>query len=299
MDSYRKGGRIVKDFVITTDSNSDLPVSYIKEKNIGIISHYYDLEGVTYGEDNLLSSKEFYDKMRQGIMPTTMASNPAVIRDVFQNYVNQGLDVLHISFSSALSGGYSNVAVGAAEICEENPGAKIVVVDTLNVSLGQGMVIMKAIQLKEQGKSMDEIVSWIEEHKFEFCVQFTVDDLFHLHRGGRVSKATAIVGTMINVKPILYVNNEGALVSLSSTRGRKKSLTTIVDNMIARMGKYKDSDDVICVVHGDAPEDAEFVVNLIKEKLQRDNILVNTVSPSIGAHSGPGALGICFMGEQR
>jgi len=289
----------VKNFVITTDSNSDLPLSYIEEKKIGVISHYYDLEGVTYGEDNLLSPKEFYDRMRKGVMPTTMASNPAVIREVFQGYVDQGLDVLHISFSSALSGGYSNVSVGAAEICEENPGAKIMVVDTMNVSLGEGMVIMKAVQMKEQGKSLEEIAAWIEEHKLEFCVQFTVDDLFHLHRGGRVSKATAIVGTMINVKPILYVNNEGALVSLSSTRGRKKSLITIVDNMIERMGKYKDSDDVICVVHGDAPEDAEFVVNLIKEKLNRDKIMVNTVSPSIGAHSGPGALGICFMGEKR
>lgn len=289
----------MRDFAITTDSNSDLLSDYIQENKIGIISHYYDLEGITYGEDNLLPAKVFYDKMRQGIMPTTMASNPAVIREVFQNYVDQGLDVLHISFSSALSGGCSNVTIGAAEICEENPGAKIVVIDTLNVSLGEGMVIMKAVQMKEQGKSMDEIAAWIEEHKLEFCVQFTVDDLFHLHRGGRVSKATAIVGSMINVKPILYVNNEGALVSLGSTRGRKKSLITIVDNMIERMGKYRNSDDVICVVHGDALEDAEFVVNLIKEKLHRDNIIVNTVSPSIGAHSGPGALGICFMGEKR
>ena len=289
----------MKDFVITTDSNSDLPLAYIKEKEIGVISHYYDLEGTTYGEDNLLPAKVFYDKMRQGLMPTTMASNPAVIREVFQGYVDRGLDVLHISFTSELSGGFSNVSVGAAEICEENPGAKIVVIDTLNASLGEGMVIMKAVSMKDEGKSMDEIVQWIEAHKLEFCVQFTVDDLFHLHRGGRVSKATAIIGSMINVKPILYVNNEGALVSLSTCRGRKKSLITLVDNMIARMGKYKEGNDVICVVHGDAEEDAQFVVNLIKEKLNRDNILVNTISPSIGAHSGPGALGICFMGENR
>lgn len=289
----------MKDFVITTDSNSDLPLAYIKEKGIGVISHYYDLEGITYGEDNLLPAKIFYDKMRQGLMPTTMASNPAVIRDVFQGYVDQGLDVLHISFSSELSGGFSNVSVGAAEICEENPGAKIIVIDTLNGSLGEGMVIMKAVQMKEEGKSMDEIVQWIEAHKLEFCIQFTVDDLFHLHRGGRVSKATAIIGSMINVKPILYINNDGALVPLSTCRGRKKSLITLVDNMIARMGKYKEGNDAICVVHGDAEEDAQFVINLIKEKLNRDNIIVNTISPSIGAHSGPGALGICFMGENR
>ncbi|WP_312373040.1 DegV family protein [Lachnoclostridium sp.] len=289
----------MKEFVITTDSNSDLLPSYIKEKKIGIISHYYDLEGITYGEDNLLSAKEFYDKMRAGIMPTTMASNPAVIRETFQNYVNEGYDVLHISFSSALSGGCNNVMVGAQEICEENEGAKIIVIDSLNVSLGQGMVIMKAVAMREQGKSIDEVAAWIEAHKLEFCVQFTVDDLYHLHRGGRVSKATAIVGSMINIKPILVVNNEGQLVSNGTTRGRKKSLATLVDNMLSTMGKYQNEQNVICVVHGDVEEDANFLVNLIKEKLHIDNIVVNTVSPSIGAHSGPGAIGICYMGEHR
>lgn len=289
----------MKEFVITTDSNSDLLPSYIKEKNIGIISHYYDLEGITYGEDHLLSAKEFYDKMRAGIMPTTMASNPAVIRETFQNYVNEGYDVLHISFSSALSGGCNNVMVGAQEICEENEGAKIIVIDSLNVSLGQGMVIMKAVAMREQGKSIDEVAAWIEEHKLEFCVQFTVDDLYHLHRGGRVSRATAIVGSMINIKPILVVNNEGQLVSNGTTRGRKKSLATLVDNMLSTMGKYQNEQNVICVVHGDVEEDANFLVNLIKEKLHIDNIVVNTVSPSIGAHSGPGAIGICYMGEHR
>lgn len=289
----------MKEFVITTDSNSDLLPSYIKEKNIGIISHYYDLEGITYGEDHLLSAKEFYDKMRAGIMPTTMASNPAVIRETFQNYVNEGYDVLHISFSSALSGGCNNVMVGAQEICEENEGAKIIVIDSLNVSLGQGMVIMKAVAMREQGKSIDEVAAWIEEHKLEFCVQFTVDDLYHLHRGGRVSRATAIVGSMINIKPILVVNNEGQLVSNGTTRGRKKSLATLVDNMLSTMGKYQNEQNVVCVVHGDVEEDANFLVNLIKEKLHIDNIVVNTVSPSIGAHSGPGAIGICYMGEHR
>ena len=289
----------MKEFAITTDSNSDLLQSYIKEKGIGIISHYYNLEGVTYGEDFVLSTKDFYDKMRQGMMPTTMASNPAVIRDTFQNYINQGFDVLHISFSSALSGGYNNVAVGAMEICEENPEAKIIVIDTLNVSLSQGMVIMKAVELREQGMSIDEVAAWIEEHKLEYCVQFTVDDLFHLNRGGRVSKTKAIVGTMISIKPILVVNNNGELVASGTTRGRKKSLMTIVDNMIANMGQYKVEDNVICVVHGDVEDDANFVVSLIKEKLHTDNIIVNSISPSIGAHSGPGAIGICYRGEHR
>jgi DegV family protein with EDD domain len=289
----------MRNFVITADSNCDLLPEYIKEKKIGIIPHYYDIDGVTYGDEINLTTKEFYNKMREGKMPTTMASNPAVIRETFQKYIDEELDVLHISFSSALSGGHSNVVVGAAEICEENPGSRIVVLDSLNVSLGEGMVIMKAVMMKEAGKSMDDIIDWIETNKLNFCVQFTVDDLFHLQRGGRVSKLTAIVGSMINVKPILVVNNEGALVSAGTVRGRKKSLATIVDNMEKSMGRYKEDDEVICVLHGDDLEEAEYVVGLIKEKFPNKSVIVNSISPSIGAHSGPGAIGITYMGENR
>jgi DegV family protein with EDD domain len=289
----------MKGFVITADSNSDLLEDYIKEKQIGIIPHYYDLEGITYGDEVNLTPKEFYDKMRTGLMPTTMASNPEVIRKTFQDYVNQGFDILHISFSSALSGGCSNVVTGAIEICEENPGAKIIVIDTLNASMGEGMFVMKAVQLKEEGKSIDETAAWLEEHKQDFCVRFTVDDLGHLHRGGRISKTTAIIGSMINIKPILYLNPEGQLVALSTARGRKKSLATICNDMLNSMGKYKDGNDAICIAHGDSLEDALYLKELILEKLPNKQIIVNFVSPSIGSHSGPGAIGLCFMGEKR
>lgn len=289
----------MKDFVITADSNCDLLNDYIEENRIGIIPHYYDLEGVTYGDEVNLTPKEFYDKMRSGLMPTTMASNPEVIRRTFQNYVDQGLDILHISFSSALSGGCSNVMAGAIEICEDNPGAKIVVIDTLNASMGEGMCVMKAVQLKNEGKSLEEISDWLEEHKMKFCVRFTVDDLNHLQRGGRISKTTAFVGTMINIKPILYVNTEGQLVPLSTTRGRKKSLSVIAENMLESMGKYRDEKDMICIAHGDAPEDAQYLASMVREKLPHKKIILNTISPSIGAHSGPGAIGLCFMGEIR
>ncbi len=286
-------------FVITADSNSDLLDEYIKEKQIGIIPHYYDLEGITYGDEINLTPKEFYDKMRSGIMPTTMASNPEVIRRTFLSYIDQGFDVLHISFSSALSGGCSNVVSGANEILEENPNAKIIVIDTLNASMGEGLFVMKAVQLREEGKSIEVTASWLEEHKQDFCVRFTVDDLFHLHRGGRISKTTAVIGSMINIKPILFVNSEGQLVAQSSARGRKKSLTTICNDMLDCMGKYRESDDAICIAHGDALEDALYLKELILEKLPGRQIIINYVSPSIGAHSGPGAIGLCFMGEKR
>ena len=289
----------MKDFIITADSNSDLLESFIKEKHIGIIPHYYDLEGITYGDEVNLTPKEFYDKMRTGLMPTTMASNPEVIRKTFQSYLDQGYDILHISFSSALSGGCSNVVTGAQEICEENPGAKIIVIDTLNASMGEGLFIMKAVRMKEEGKSIDEIATWLEDHKQEFCVRFTVDDLNHLHRGGRISKTTAIIGSMINIKPVLYLNPDGQLVALTSARGRKKSLSTICNDMIESMGKYKDTDEPICIAHGDSYEDAKYLEDLIHEKLPHKQIIINYVSPSIGAHSGPGAIGLCFMGEKR
>lgn len=286
-------------FVITADSNSDLLDDYIKEKNIGIIPHYYDIKGITYGDEINLTPKEFYDKMRGGLMPTTMASNPEVIQETFQNYINQGLDILHISFSSALSGGCSNVMTGARDLCEENPDTKIIVLDTLNASLGEGMFVMKAVSMKEEGKSIDEIASWLEEHKMDFCVLFTVDDLNHLQRGGRISKTTALIGSMMSVKPILYLNEEGQLVPLSTSRGRKKSLSTICNKMIENMGKYKDDHDYVCIVHGDALEDANYLANLVKEALPHKQIIINTVSPSIGSHSGPGAIGLCFMSEKR
>ena len=289
----------MRDFVITTDSNSDLPKDYLTEKGIGIIPHYYDIDQITYGGDHELTVKEFYDKMRAGSVATTTASNPAVIRETFSDYAARGFDILHISFSSALSGGYNNICMGAAEIREAYPQAQILVHDTLNVSLGQGLAIMKAVQMKEAGHTIGEIYTWLEEHRNEFCVQFTVEDLRYLYRGGRISKTTAIVGSMISVKPILYVNPEGKLVSLSSVRGRKRSLSTIVNNMAERIGTHINDTLPICILHGDVPQDAQYVAGLIKEKLGTDNILINTVGPSIGAHSGPGAIGICFPGEYR
>lgn len=289
----------MKDFIITTDSNADLLESYVNENHIGIIPHYYDLEGVTYGDEINLTPKEFYDKMRAGLMPTTMASNPEVIRRTFSSYINQGFDILHISFSSALSGGCSNVTTGAMDICEENPDAKIIVLDTLSASMGQGMFIMKAVKMRKEGKSIEETAAWLENHKQEFCIRFTVDDLGHLHRGGRISKTTAVIGSMINIKPLLKLSPEGQLISGGTARGRKKSLNTIFNQMQEDMGNYADEDNIICILHGDAEEDAKYLEGLIKEKFPQNQIIINYVSPSIGAHSGPGAIGLCFMGEKR
>lgn len=289
----------MKRFVITTDSNSDLPMEYIKKYEIGIVPHYYSIGDATYGGETELSAKEFYDQMREGKTAATMASNPAVIHDIFERYILEGYNILHISFSSALSGGCSNVSVQALELCEKYPHNKIIVVDSLNVSLSQGMMILKAASLREAGRTLEETADWLESHKMNFCVQFTVDNLHYLQRGGRISKTTALVGSMINVKPILHVNKGGELVSLGSVRGRKRSLNSLLQNVEKRMGRYKNGELLFGIVHGDCPEDADYLAGQLKEKFPGGNMITNMVGPSIGAHSGPGAVGICFMGEER
>jgi DegV family protein with EDD domain len=289
----------MKKFIITTDTTCDLPQDYLKKNNIPLIPLYYSFEGTIYGENNDLEPKEFYNKMRGGAMPTTMAVNPDTAKQIFSGLLEEGYDILHIAFSSGLSGSYSATAMAARELCEEKPDAKIVVVDSLCASLGEGLLVHKAVQLKEQGKSLDEIQKWLEKNQLHLCHVFTVDDLHHLHRGGRVSKTTAIIGTLINVKPVLHVDNEGHLIPLNNVRGRKKALMNLVDNMESRLDGYKDQNDIVFISHGDCIEDAEYVASLIKERFGIENVLIHYISPTIGAHAGPGTVALFFMGNER
>lgn len=284
-------------FIITTDTTSDLPEEYLKENNLNLLSLYYNFNGTVYGGNNNLDSKVFYDMMRGGAMPTTMAANPESARELFNGLLDQGHDILHIAFSSGLSSSYSAAATAAREISEERPEAKIIVIDTLSASLGEGLLVHKAIQMKNSGKSIDEVAEWVEKNKLNLCHIFTVDDLHHLHRGGRVSKTTAIIGTLINVKPVLHMDNDGHLVPLNNVRGRKKALVALVDQMEARVKGY--DNDIVFISHGDCIEDAEYVAELVKERFGIDKSLINYVSPTIGAHSGPGTVALFFMGDYR
>ena len=226
-----------------------------------------------------------------------MASNPDFVQNTFKKAIDAGYDILHLSFSSALSSSYNTAAVAAREICEENPNARIVVIDSLCASLGQGLLVHKAVMMKEAGKSMDEILTWIQDNRLYFCHEFTVDDLFNLHRGGRVSKATAIIGTLINVKPVLHVDDEGRLMPVENVRGRKKSLIALVDHMEEKIGDFKN--DTVFISHGDCLEDAEFVRDLVTKRFGITNFIINYVSPTIGAHSGPGTVALFYMGTHR
>lgn len=289
----------MRDFVITTESNSDLSKKFVQENQIGVIPHYYTVEEEMYGEDKELTVEEFYQVMREQKAVGTMASNPAVIEEMFQGYAEEGKDVLHISFSSALSGGCGNVQMVAGQVMEEHPEMKILVVDTLSASLGEALFIKKALSMKKEGKGLEAIAEVLNALVPNLCVQFTVDDLNHLYRGGRLSKTTAVLGTIINIKPILYIDNEGRLVALGKTRGRKKSLQMLVDNMAERIGSFLDKQIFIGIVHGDCEEDARLLQSMIEERFGYKDFIIRPIGPSIGAHSGPGALGLIFLGEHR
>lgn len=289
------------EYIITTDSTCDLPKSYIKENNIRVLPLTYVLEGVTYNIDKTLPINEFYGKMKSGAMPTTSQVNPEEAKEAFLSILEDGVGILHIAFSSGLSGSYNSARIAAEELREENPEYVICVIDSLCASLGEGMLVHKAVKLKEQGKTIQEAVKWLEANKLHVCHNFTPDDLNHLYRGGRVSKTAAILGTMANVKPVLHVDDEGHLIPLSKVRGRKKSLVTLVDNMEKQIGSYIEENkrDGVFIGHGDVEEDARFVADLVKERFGIESFLINYVGPVIGSHTGPGIMALFFMGEKR
>ena len=289
----------MRDFIITTDSNSDLPEEYIKKLGTVIIPQYYSFGDTVYGDELHMPPAEFYERMKNGELPQSQANNPAVIEDKFRSVLDRGLDIIHIAFSSALSGSYNNVCMVARELEEEYPEARITVIDSLNVSLGETILLLHAAELKDKGSSYDEIVSDLETYKQHINVQFTVDDLFHLQRGGRVSKTTALVGSALNLKPFLTVTDAGTLISDGTARGRKKSIRTLVDRMKDTLEDTPDTSVPVGIVHGNCIEDANTVAELVKSETGFTNIIINDISPSIGTHAGPGALGILYYGKRK
>lgn len=288
------------DFMITTDTTADLPADYVAEHHLGIMSLTYTLEGVTYDWEHPMDVKEFYQKMRDGSMPTTSQVNPEIARELFTKWATEGnCDILHVAFSSGLSGSYNSARMAAQELEEEGFPHKILVIDSLCASLGEGLLIHKALQKKEAGASLEETAQFVEDIKLHIVHNFTVDNLFHLYRGGRVSKTAAFLGTIASIKPILHVDNDGHLIPLSKVRGRKKSLLALVDSMEQQMGSYADKNDIVFISHGDSEEDAQFVADQIKLRFGIDSFLINYVGSTIGAHSGPGTIALFYLGDYR
>ena len=289
----------MSEYVITTDNNSDLPEKYLKDHGVGCMYLSYSMDGKNYTHGNFLPEHEFYEAMRNGSMPTTAQVNPENAKALLEPYLKEGKDILHIAFSSALSGTYNSSRIAAEELMEDYPDRKIIVVDSLGASLGQGLLVYLAQEKKEQGEDMETVAKWAEENRLHMVHLFTVNDLNHLYRGGRISRTTAVVGSMLNIKPVLHVDDEGHLIPLSKVRGRKKSLLALVDSMEELQGSYAGKNEVIFISHGDCIEDAEYVKELVEKKYGISSFLINHVGPVIGSHSGPGTLALFFMGDHR
>lgn len=287
----------MREFVITVNSTVDMPKEWLEERNVDVIPLRYTIDGETYEDMFGLSAKEFFAKIRAGKKSVTSQVNPQQAKSALERYVKEGKDVLHLAFSSALSGTYNSMCLAAEELREEYPEAKIVIIDTLCACMGEGLLVYYASKMKAEGKSIDEVAEWVEEYKLHVCHNFTVDDLYHLHRGGRVSKATAVVGTMVKIKPILHMNSKGELEMVGKERGRKKSMHSIVD-MAVEQSKGWDN-EIILITHGDCEEEAQYLATLVKEKMGIEKILINNIGAVIGSHTGPGVLSVFNMGNKR
>ncbi len=282
---------------IVTDTCCDFPEQMYGELNLDVVRLSVNYKGQTtdtYTENWL---KDMFDGLRSGEVATTAAVNPTGWETVIEPILQGGEDVLVLAFSSGLSATYQSAVIAAEELSERYPDRKIKVVDTLCASLGQGLLVYYACQKRDAGFSLDDLTAWCEENKFRLCHWFTVDDLMYLKRGGRVSAATALVGTMLKIKPVLHMDNEGHLINISKTRGRKASIEAIADKM-GELGLPGENETVF-ICHGDCMDDAKYLESLVKERYGVKNVLIYYVGAVIGSHSGPGTLALFFLGKER
>lgn len=290
----------MNDFVILTDSCCDLPGNLAREWGLEVLPLTLHLGDQEYQNDldgRELSFHDFYDQLRQQAICTTSAVNVEVFEEKMESLLKQGKDVLCILFSSGLSNTCNAGFLAAQELAPKYPGQKLYTVDSLCASLGQGLLIYHAVQLQKKGKTIDEVRDWVEENKLKLCHWFTVDDLNHLKRGGRVSPATALIGTVLGIKPVMHVDDEGHLINVSKARGRRPSLSALVDQMEETV--IDPEKQMIFISHGDCLEDAEWVRDEVRRRFKVKDIVINYVGPVIGTHSGPGTVALFFLGIHR
>ena len=290
----------MNDFVIVTDSSVDLPASMVEELGIEVLPLSFTIGGKTYHnypDDREMELKVFYQRLRGGEMATTAAVNVAEYTAMLEPLLQAGRDVLVLAFSSGLSATYQSSRVAVEELAEQYPERKIFTVDTLCASMGQGLLVWHAVQQQRQGKSIEEVRDWAEQNKLRVCHWFTVDDLHFLKRGGRISSATAVLGSMLQIKPVLHVDNEGHLINMGKARGRAASLTAIVDHMEQTV--IRPEEQIVFISHGDCQEEAERVGEDVRRRFGVKQVVINTIGPVIGAHSGPGTVALFFLGKER
>ena len=290
----------MSDFIILTDSSADLSAEMAQELDVQVIPLSFIMKGRTYRnfpDNREMDPHLFYEALRQGEEATTAAINVAQYTEAMEPLLQAGKDVLILAFSSGLSATYNASRLAVEELSAQYPDRKLYTVDTLCASLGQGLLVWYAAKARERGGTIEEVRDWVEDRKLNLCHQFTVDDLHFLKRGGRISAATALVGSVLQVKPVLHVDNEGHLVNIGKVRGRQAALKALVDRM--EETAIDSGSLTVFISHGDCLEDAQTVAGMVKKRFGVQNICINYVGPVIGAHSGPGTVALFYIGTNR
>lgn len=286
-------------YQIFTDATTDFLPHDVEALHITVIPMEYIIDGKTYRNtpDNRdLSPKAFYDAMRAGKMPTTSQIPAAQYEDWFLPVVQSGQDILFLCFSSALTGCFHNACLAANAIMEQYPERKVLVVDSRAASRGEGLLVEECVALRQEGKSLEYVANWAVEERSNLQHWVTVDDLNHLKRGGRISAASALIGGMLGIKPIIHIDESGALVPVDKVRGRKAAIDYLVDRFAE---SYLPGRGNVYVAHGDCLEDAEYCAKQIREKTGVKQVEIAMVGPIIGAHTGPGLVAILYMGKKQ
>ncbi len=287
-------------YKIVTDSSSNLTDELIERFDLTVVPLMVITETgeyPSYVKGQKTDLKPFYDKLRAHEKISTSCANADAFRESFEQILQSGNDVLCVAFSSGLSATYNAAKMAADELSEKYPSRTIRVVDSLSAALGEGLLVYHAYELKEQGKSLAEVADWLEENKLKCCHWFTVDDLYHLFKGGRVKASGYLLAMALSVKPMMHMDNSGHLVPVGKVIGRKKSILTLAEQIATSI--VNPEEQVIFISHGDCVEEAEFLAKKIKEKVRVKDVVINMLEPVIGAHSGPGTMAVFCLGEHR
>lgn len=290
----------MNNFVLITDSSCDLPQAMTEELDIIVVPLTFSIGGKEYS--NYLDGREmppadFYNKIRAGETATTSAVNMDTFFKLMEPILQSGKDILYLAFSSGLSNTCNAAMMSVRELSEKYPDRKIFAVDSLAASMGEGLLVYHAAMQRNAGKGIEEVYDWLMNNRLRLCHWFTVDDLNHLKRGGRISATTALVGTMLGIKPVLHVDDEGHLINVGKVRGRQASLAALVDHMEKTVEKPQEQ--VVFISHGDSFSDAQKVADMVRSKMNVKDVVINNIGPVIGAHSGPGTIALFFLGSKR
>ena len=291
-------GYIMNNYVILTDSCTDFTKEMVAELDVHVLDLTVTLEGEEPRLNSELDLAELYAFLREKKSASTAAVNFDAFIEKMTAILEEGKDILYLGFSSGLSSTFASGRLAAEELSEKYPDRKIYVVDTLCASLGQGLIVYHAAKMRLDGADIETVRDYVEQNKLNLCHWFTIDDLFFLKRGGRVSATTAVVGTMLGIKPVMHVDDEGHLINVSKARGRRASVDALFDKALQTMIGDR-SDAVVFISHGDCIEDAEYLADRIKNEIGVKEVRIGYVGAVIGSHSGPGTLALFFFGDKR